>query len=118
MQVVIAIDDSRSMRENGCGTFAMEAVTLVARALGRLEVGELAVVRFGGAANTAALHPLDKPFTDADGPRVLSHLRFDQVGRRHRLARSPPHSARTQSQLVRLCTSQLVDFASEMLIVL
>lgn len=76
---MIAIDDSRSMRENGCGTFAMEAVTLVARALGRLEVGELAVVRFGGAEATAALHPLDRPFTDADGPRVLSRLRFDQV---------------------------------------
>ena len=32
------MDDSRSMREGGCGTFALEAVTLLARALARLEV--------------------------------------------------------------------------------
>ena len=37
-QVVLAVDDSRSMREGGCGTFALEAVTLLARALARLEV--------------------------------------------------------------------------------
>lgn len=67
------------MRENSCGSFAMEAVTLVARALGRLEVGELSVVRFGGAGTTLPLHPLERPFTDADGPRILSQLRFDQV---------------------------------------
>jgi hypothetical protein len=36
--VVLAVDDSRSMREGGCGAFAMEAVTLLARALARLEV--------------------------------------------------------------------------------
>ena len=50
MQVVIAVDDSRSMAENGCGAVALEAVTLIARALARLEVGELGVLRFGGTA--------------------------------------------------------------------
>ena len=35
---MLAVDDSRSMREGGCGTFALEAVTLLARALARLEV--------------------------------------------------------------------------------
>ena len=79
MQVVIAIDDSRSMRENRCSSFAMEAVTLVARAMSRLEVGQLSVVSFGGAGATLPLHPLDRPFTDSDGPRILSQLRFDQV---------------------------------------
>ena len=68
------------MRENKCGIFAMEAVTLVSKALGRLEVGEISVVGFGGAGHTKALHPLDRPFTDADGPRILSQLCFDQVG--------------------------------------
>jgi midasin (ATPase involved in ribosome maturation) len=57
----------------------MEAVTLVTRALGRLEVGEVSVVGFGGAGSTAPLHPLERPFTDSDGPRILSQLRFDQV---------------------------------------
>lgn len=50
LQVVIAVDDSRSMAENGCGAVALEAVTLIARALARLEVGELGALRFGGAA--------------------------------------------------------------------
>ena len=77
--MVIAVDDSKSMRENKCGIFAMEAVTLVSKALGRLEVGEVAVVGFGGAGSTKALHPLTRPFTDADGPGVLSQLHFDQA---------------------------------------
>lgn len=80
LQVVIAVDDSRSMRENKCGIFAMEAVTLVSKALGRLEVGEVAVVGFGGAGSIKALHPLGRPLTDADGPRILSQLCFDQAG--------------------------------------
>ncbi|KAK9820997.1 hypothetical protein WJX81_006213, partial [Elliptochloris bilobata] len=77
-QVVLAVDDSRSMREGGCGTFALEAVTLLARALARLEVGELGVLRFGGAGAVAPLHALGRPFADADGPRVLSQMRFAQ----------------------------------------
>lgn len=78
MQVVLAVDDSKSMRETRCGTFAMEAVALISRALGRLEVGEVGVVKFGGAGAVQQIHPLDKPFTDEDGPRVLAQLKFDQ----------------------------------------
>lgn len=37
-QVVVAVDDSRSMAETGCGTFALEALTLICRAMARLEV--------------------------------------------------------------------------------
>jgi len=48
------VDDSRSMAENGCGAVALEAVTLIARSLARLEVGELGVLRFGGTAG--AIH--------------------------------------------------------------
>lgn len=38
-QVVVAVDDSRSMAETGCGGFALEALTLICRAMARLEVG-------------------------------------------------------------------------------
>ena len=78
-QVVLAVDDSRSMRENGCGVFALEAVTLLARALTRLEVGEVGVLRFGGRNHIRPLHALGRPFANADGARILSQLRFDQV---------------------------------------
>ena len=76
---MLAVDNSKSMAQTGCGGFALEAVTLVARALARLEVGQMSVIRFGGAGGVMPLHDLDRPFTDADGPRVLSRLRFDQV---------------------------------------
>jgi midasin len=54
------VDDSRSMAENGCGAVALEAVTLIARALARLEVGELGALRFGGAAGGPPLTRLSR----------------------------------------------------------
>jgi len=77
-QVVVAIDNSRSMQENGCGKFAVEALGLIARALSRLEVGEVGVVSFGGAGTARALHELGAPFTDEAGAAVVSQLGFDQ----------------------------------------
>lgn len=77
-QVLVAIDDSRSMAETGCSGFALEALTLICRAMSRLDVGELGVVSFGGSGGAEPLHNLDKPFTEADGVRVMSKLRFDQ----------------------------------------
>ncbi len=78
-QVVLAVDDSRSMQENGCGAFALEAVTLLTRALTRLDVGQVGVLRFGGTDHVRPLHNLERPFTDAAGPGILANLRFDQV---------------------------------------
>lgn len=76
-QVLVAVDDSRSMAETGCNTFAVEAVTLICRSMARLEVGELGVVSFGGSGGAQPLHPLEKPFSDADGVRIMGKLRFD-----------------------------------------
>lgn len=78
LQVILAIDDSRSMAENGCGAFALEALTLLSRSLAKLEVGDLGVVAFGGAGTVRALHPLEQPFTEACGPAVVSQLTFSQ----------------------------------------
>jgi len=49
------VDDSKSMADSGCGGFALEALTLMCRAMARLEVGELGVVRFGGPAGVIPL---------------------------------------------------------------
>ena len=46
-QVVIAVDDSRSMSESGCGDFAIRALATVCRAMSQLEMGSLAVSSFG-----------------------------------------------------------------------
>lgn len=79
LQVVIAIDDSKSMAENARGGMALEAVALISRALSRLEVGHLGLLSFGGGGGVMPLHSLDRPFSDADGARIMSHLTFHQV---------------------------------------
>jgi hypothetical protein len=38
------------------------------------QVGELGVVSFGGGGGALPLHPLERPFTDADGVRVMSQV--------------------------------------------
>ena len=76
-QVMLAIDDSRSMAENHCGHIALESMVLLARAMARLEVGEIGVVGFGAGANAVrTLHPLGAPFTDKEGPSLVSKLSF------------------------------------------
>ena len=52
---MLAIDDSKSMAENQCGHPALESAVLIARAMARLEVGEIGVVSFGagGSPDTA-----------------------------------------------------------------
>lgn len=69
-QVVIAVDDSRSMSEGRCGNFAMEALVTVCRAMSQLEVGNLAVTSFGQQGNIRLLHDFDHPFTPEAGIKV------------------------------------------------
>ncbi|EFJ44763.1 hypothetical protein VOLCADRAFT_121252, partial [Volvox carteri f. nagariensis] len=65
-QVLLACDDSRSMAENGCGGFALEALALICKAMSRLEVGQVGVLKFGGGEGVVPLHLLDAPFNDSD----------------------------------------------------
>ncbi len=73
---MLAIDDSESMRENGAGRMALEAMTVISRALVQLEVGELAIVSFGD--DIKLVHPFDKPFSGESGAWVLSQFGFRQ----------------------------------------
>ena len=77
-QVVVAVDDSRSMApgNTGGGALACEAVALLCKALSRLEVGEIGIVSFG--EEVRLLQPLDQPFTDEAGARALSQFTFAQ----------------------------------------
>ncbi|KAH7927800.1 midasin [Leucogyrophana mollusca] len=76
-QVLIALDDSRSMAESHSVHLAYETLALVAKALGRLEVGDIAIAKFGSGVDL--LHSFDEgPFTDAAGARVLGAFGFDQ----------------------------------------
>ena len=77
-QVLVAVDDSRSMAENGAACFALEALALLCKAMSRLDVGELGVISYGGGSGVQPLQALEVPFTDAAGPGIMSSLRFDQ----------------------------------------
>mmetsp|Transcript_14413 Transcript_14413/g.28390 ORF Transcript_14413/g.28390 Transcript_14413/m.28390 type:complete len:1440 (+) Transcript_14413:428-4747(+) len=75
-QVMIAIDDSESMRENSAGSLALEALATLTQALTLLEVGEISVVSFGDTVNI--VHPFGKPFSDQSGAHALSQFKFEQ----------------------------------------
>ncbi|KAJ4294136.1 AAA ATPase midasin [Kalmusia sp. IMI 367209] len=73
-QVLIALDDSKSMAESGASGLALKTLTLVARSMAMLEVGEVSVVGFGDEVNVA--HEFDKPFTSEAGVRVFEQFGF------------------------------------------
>ncbi|KAK1301599.1 hypothetical protein QJS10_CPB12g01737 [Acorus calamus] len=75
-QVVIAIDDSRSMSESHCGEVAIEALVTVCRAMSQLEVGQFAVSSFGEGGNIQLLHDFDQPFNGEAGANMISRLTF------------------------------------------
>ncbi|KAH7076116.1 hypothetical protein FB567DRAFT_535490 [Paraphoma chrysanthemicola] len=74
-QVMIALDDSKSMAESGASNLALKTLTLVAKSLAMLEVGEVSVVGFGDQVNVA--HEFDRPFTSEAGVRVFEQFSFD-----------------------------------------
>ena len=64
--------------ENGCATFAWEALTLMSRAMYRVDVSEMGLLSFGGSGRQKILHPPGTPFTDSNGPQIMSQMHFDQ----------------------------------------
>ncbi|CAO1619537.1 unnamed protein product [Parajaminaea phylloscopi] len=78
-QVLLALDDSRSMAENRSVHLAYQTLALVTGALSRLEVGDVSVCRFGEQVRT--LHPFGKgALGDANGGQVIDQLSFEQKG--------------------------------------
>lgn len=67
---MIAVDDSHSMSESGCGDVALEALVTVCRAVSQLEMGSLAVASFGTKGNIKLLHDFDRPFSGEAGVKV------------------------------------------------
>lgn len=76
-QVMIAVDDSKSMAESASVALAFETVALVAKALSQLEVGQISIVSFG--EKTRLIHPFDQPFTSEAGVKVFECFSFDQL---------------------------------------
>lgn len=77
-QIVLAIDDSRSMSESRCGHMAIEALITICRAMSQLEVGQLAVASFGEKGNVHMLHDFDQPFSSEVALQIISKFSFKQ----------------------------------------
>lgn len=77
-QVVLAIDDSRSMSESHCGHMALEALITICKAMSQLDIGEMAVASFGEKGNVRLLHDFDQPFSNEAGLNMVSRFTFKQ----------------------------------------
>jgi midasin len=76
-QVLLSLDDSRSMAESHSVHLAYQTLALVSQALTKLEVGQVAIARFGEGVDV--LHEFsDAGFSDADGAKVMRAFKFDQ----------------------------------------
>lgn len=77
-QILLCVDDSRSMGETTSGTMALESLVMVSRALAMLEVGQVGVLGFGADVFTA--HDLAAPLLNSHdaGAQVLQRFSFEQ----------------------------------------
>lgn len=76
-QVLIALDDSRSMAESHSVHLAYETLALVSKALNRLEAGDIGIAKFGETVDI--LHGFDEgPFSDQAGVQVMKAFKFNQ----------------------------------------
>ncbi|KAI9031012.1 hypothetical protein CLU79DRAFT_694874, partial [Phycomyces nitens] len=75
-QVMISVDDSKSMSESHCVQLAYETLSLISKAMSQLEVGDISITSFG--ERIRLLHPFDQPFTSESGASVLQQFTFAQ----------------------------------------
>lgn len=76
-QILIAIDDSKSMADSHSVHLAYQTLALISRALTRLEVGGVSICRFGDSMDV--LHPFEGgPVSDEAGANLLGKFTFAQ----------------------------------------
>lgn len=75
-QILLAVDDSKSMSDSQGGHLALETLALVAKSLSMLEAGEICIVGFGTDVHIA--HPFDRPFSAEAGPATIQQFNFQQ----------------------------------------
>ena len=79
-QIMLAVDDSKSMLESGSGQLAFETLALVAKSLSMLEAGDLCVLGFGDEDHVRVAHDFGKPFSSEAGMQVFQHFSYQQTG--------------------------------------
>lgn len=92
-QIMIAVDDSKSMSESKSTELAFHSIALVSKALTQLESGGLSIVKFGESVKV--VHPFDKPFNNQQtGSNIFLWFDFQQ----------------TKTDIKKLCTESLKIF--------
>lgn len=79
-QIMLAVDDSKSMLESGSGKLAFETLALVARSLSMLEAGDLCIVSFGNEDHVRVAHEFGKPFSSEAGSQIFQQFSYQQTG--------------------------------------
>uniref|UniRef100_A0AC35TJ71 Midasin n=1 Tax=Rhabditophanes sp. KR3021 TaxID=114890 RepID=A0AC35TJ71_9BILA len=74
-QVLLAIDDSGSMNENRIGEMTCQSTCLIEKALRQLEIGEIAVCKFGKDVKMVSDFSSQ---SESFGRKLLKGLNFDQ----------------------------------------
>ncbi|KAJ3407311.1 hypothetical protein HDV05_005496 [Chytridiales sp. JEL 0842] len=75
-QILLSIDDSKSMAESKSTDLAFESLALLSKALTLLEVGEMGVVCFGEKVDL--VHAFNDPFSDESGNKMVDCFTFAQ----------------------------------------
>lgn len=76
-QILISIDDSKSMADSHSVHLAFQSLALISRALTRLEVGGVSICRFGESVDV--LHPFEAGVvSDEAGGSILGKFTFQQ----------------------------------------
>lgn len=75
-QVLLAIDDSSSMRHFRAEDVALLSLATLASGMTTLEIGQLGVASFG--SQLRMLHDFAEPFTDEAGAKVMGSFTFKQ----------------------------------------
>eukprot|EP00934_Nitzschia_sp_Nitz4_P000670 Nitzschia sp. Nitz4//scaffold122_size67431//7852//24798//NITZ4_006082-RA/size67431-snap-gene-0.19-mRNA-1//1//CDS//3329534394//670//frame0 len=75
-RVLLAVDDSESMKKSGAGDMALRSLATLAVGMNQLEIGELGIASFG--EDMKLLHPFNMPFTADSGTDMVMNFQFDQ----------------------------------------
>lgn len=76
-QIMIAVDDSKSMSESKSVELAFQSICLVSKALTQLESGGLSIVKFGEDVNV--VHSFEKQFSNETGSKIFQKFDFQQT---------------------------------------
>jgi len=110
-RILLAVDDSESMKKSGAGDMALAALSTLANGMSQLEVGELGIASFGEDMNL--LHPFHKPFTSESGVGLMNNFKFEDKRTRTALCVEAAIDALDDSQAGTTSSLQLVFLISD-----